>query len=208
MFTNTLFALKEGDVVGYRGPYGNGFTLVENKKVCIVAGGIGMAALSLLYHTLKQNNDQITLIYGAKTCSDLIFKQNVCDRNSCICTDDGSDGKKAFTTQLLEQQIKEHETEHEIKEQEMKALDKQKFDMIYICGPEIMMKIAVDICIKHNIPCEASLERFMCCGFGICGKCAINDKLVCVDGPVFSKEELAILPDFGKHVCKCNHQSV
>ncbi len=194
-FTSALFTLKPGEVIGYRGPYGNGFTLVENKSVCIVASGIGIAALSLLYSELKHKlNNKVTLIYGAKTCNDLIFKHIKpdygCDCNLHLCTDDGSEGRKAFTTQLLEQELSNE-------------LDKIRFDIVYTCGPEIMMKKVVDICAKHNIPCEASLERFMCCGFGVCGKCAINDRLVCADGPVFTKEELARLPDFGRHECKC-----
>lgn len=204
MFTSNLFDLEPGDIIGYRGAYGNGFTIVENKKVCIVAGGIGMAALSLLYSALKDNLNcnSITLIYGAKSSDDMVFEKhlNICNRNNnlnnpnnnhnnnpdlCLCTDDGTKGRKAFTTQLLEEQLLI-----------------SRFDIVYTCGPEAMMKKVVKMCVKHNVECEASLERYMCCGFGVCGKCAINNKLVCADGPVFDSNELTKLQDFGSHDCK------
>lgn len=195
IFTSALFNLKKGMLLGYRGPYGKGFTLVKNKRVCIIAGGIGMAALCLLYKQLIKDNN-VKLIYGAKNKDGLVLnkilnenfenvgKEHLHQKNLCLCTDDGSLGKKAFTTAMFEEMLKT-----------------EKFDMVYTCGPEIMMKIVVDLCAKHNIPCEASLERMMSCGFGICGKCAINHKLVCLDGPVFNAEELKKLKEFG--TCKC-----
>ncbi|MBS3122448.1 dihydroorotate dehydrogenase electron transfer subunit [Candidatus Woesearchaeota archaeon] len=184
VFTSALFNLKKGMWLGYRGPYGKGFTPVKNKNVCIIAGGIGMAALCLLYNQLIKDNN-VKLIYGAKNKEGLVFKQNICNDHLCLCTDDGSEGRKAFTTQLFEE-----------------ILLKEKFDFVYTCGPEIMMKQVADLCAKHNIPCEASLERMMSCGFGVCGKCAINNQLVCLDGPVFNAQQLTQLKEFG--TCKCD----
>ncbi|MFH1439776.1 MAG: dihydroorotate dehydrogenase electron transfer subunit [Candidatus Woesearchaeota archaeon] len=195
-FTTALFDLKINDVVGYRGPYGNGFTLVEGKNVCIVAGGIGIAAVSLLYLALKDKNN-VKLIYGAKSSCNLVLKEKICDNHLCVCTDDGSDGKKAFTTNVLEEFIKEKNKEENYNE---------KIDMIYTCGPEIMMKKVADICEMYNIKCEVSLERKMGCGFGICGGCTINHKLVCLDGPVFNLEQLKELPDFGSHNAVSAHR--
>jgi dihydroorotate dehydrogenase electron transfer subunit len=196
-FTKALFNLKVDDIIGWRGPYGNTFSIndkiEQDKEVCIVAGGIGMAALSLLYQKFKKMGTKIKLIYGAKDCNGLIFKDiiggiSTCE-NTCICTDNGSEGEKAFTTEILE-----------------KELEKNKCDKVYTCGPEIMMKKVFEICEKHNVNCEASLERTMGCGFGICGGCTINDKLVCMDGPVFNKKELKQLNDFGNHKCKCKKE--
>ena len=59
------------------------------------------------------------------------------------------------------------------------------------------MKKVLEICNKHKVECEASLERYMSCGFGICGKCAINNKLVCIDGPVFNSKQLSKMSEFG-----------
>ena len=39
-----------------------------------------------------------------------------------------------------------------------------------------------------------TLERRMKCGIGICGRCNIGHKYVCVDGPVFTLAELNELP--------------
>jgi len=61
------------------------------------------------------------------------------------------------------------------------------------------MKKVFDIAEKHNIPCEASLERFMFCGIGVCGSCACGNKLVCRDGPVFSSDNLREINDFGRY---------
>ncbi|MBT4540994.1 dihydroorotate dehydrogenase electron transfer subunit [Candidatus Woesearchaeota archaeon] len=197
-FTKALFELKVGDLLGWRGPYGNTFTIDENvRNVCIVAGGIGMAAVCLLYKQLKNDNKNVKLIYGAKCSDGLIFKDlinNICvNSDACFCTDDGSEGDKAFTTELLEKSLSE-------------SLSNEKFDIVYTCGPEIMMKKVVELCEKYNVECEVSLERYMGCGFGICGGCSINHKLVCIDGPVFNSKELKELKDFGNHVCKCNKE--
>ncbi|MBW2983987.1 dihydroorotate dehydrogenase electron transfer subunit, partial [Candidatus Woesearchaeota archaeon] len=97
------------------------------------------------------------------------------------CTDDGCVGFKGFTSDLLEQFLK-----------------KKKYKIVYTCGPEIMIKKVFDICEKHKINCEASLERFMKCGFGVCGNCAIDDQMVCKDGPVFDSVKLRKLTELGK----------
>ena len=96
-------------------------------------------------------------------------------------TDDGSYGRKAFTTEVLEEVLGENK---EIK-------------IVQTCGPEIMMKKILDICNKYKVECEASLERVMKCSFGICGSCMINDKLVCRDGPIFNSKQLNKLSEFG-----------
>ena len=62
-----------------------------------------------------------------------------------------------------------------------------------------MMKKIFDICEKNDIECQASLERFMFCGFGICGSCVCDDMLVCKDGPVFNSKQLKQMKDFGRY---------
>ena len=72
---------------------------------------------------------------------------------------------------------------------------------MYTCGPEIMIAGLYDIAKKSKISFQASLERFMKCGCGICGTCAMDPsgQLVCRDGPVFTGKQLAGLTDFGKY---------
>lgn len=174
-FTKALFDMKNGDKLGYRGPYGRGYSIVNGKNVCIIGGGVGMAELNLLYHKLKDKN-KVFINYGAKTKSELVFDFP----QAFICTDDGSAGMKGFVTDILEELLK-----------------KEKIDIVYTCGPEIMMRKVVEICNRNKINCEVSLERYMKCGFGICGNCAVNGKLVCKDGPVFNSKDLATMNDFG-----------
>ena len=99
-----------------------------------------------------------------------------------ITTDDGTCGRKCFTTTILEELLKNK---------------KNKIKIVYTCGPEIMMKKVLDICNKYKIECEASLERVMKCGFGVCGSCMINDVTVCKDGPVFNSKQLNKMSEFG-----------
>ena len=77
--------------------------------------------------------------------------------------------------------------------------EKKKFDCVYACGPEKMLKAVADFCKEKKLRCQVSLERYMKCGFGICGSCDINGKLVCKDGPVFEGEEVLSFGEFGKN---------
>ena len=78
-------------------------------------------------------------------------------------------------------------------------LTEKKFKIVYTCGPEIMMKKIFDICEKNKIEMQASLERYIKCGFGVCGSCACGPFLVCKDGPVFNSKQLRQMKDFGKY---------
>ncbi len=181
-FTTQMFQMYEGDKLGIRGPYGHGFEL-KGKKICLVSGGCGIIPLSLLAEKAKQEGFQITSIVGAKSKDDLFFLERM--KESCskviITTDDGSFGKGGFASDVFENLVK-----------------KESFDCIYTCGPEIMMKKVFEICEEHEIECQASLERYMKCGFGLCGQCCIDNVLVCKDGPVFNSEQLRKLTEFGK----------
>ena len=125
-----------------------------------------------------------TIIYGVRNKEYLIYQKRYKGKSIIITTDDGSFGRKGFTTDVLKELLKDNE--------------KNKIEIIYTCGPEIMMKKVLELCNKYNVECEASLERYMSCGFGICGKCMINDKIVCIDGPVFNSKQLNRMTEFGK----------
>ena len=173
-FTKSLDSLKKGDKVGIRGPYGNSFSIKGN--ACVVGGGVGMASVSTLIDKLKSP----VIINGARSKEHLIYLKRY--KKMLIATDDGSFGKKGFTTNILEEQLKNKNN---------------KIKIVYTCGPEIMMRKVLDICNKYRVDCEASVERYMACGFGICGKCMVNDRIVCIDGPVFSSKQLKEMPEFG-----------
>lgn len=175
-FSNAFDKLKESDKVGLFGPYGNSFSVREN--ACVVAGGIGISSVSTLIDKLKNP----TIIYGARKKEYLIYLKRYKNKKMLIATDDGSCGKKGFTTDVLGGLL---------------GNKKNKIKIVYTCGPEIMMKKVFEVCKKYKVECEASLERFMKCAFGVCGACAINDRLVCIDGPVFNSQQLIKLEEFG-----------
>lgn len=174
-FTNALEKLRKGDKLGIRGPYGSSFSITRN--ACVVGGGVGMASVSTLIDALKNP----IVINGARSKDYLIYLERFKNKNMIVATDDGSFGRKGFVTQVLDEVLTKN----------------KKIKIVYTCGQEIMMKKVLEVCNKHKVDCEASLERYMACGFGICGKCMINDKLCCVDGPIFSSNQLAEMREFG-----------
>jgi len=182
LFTKKICHIKEGTKVGIRGPFGNGFSIKDNSV--IVAGGLGMAPALSLIKKIKNS----TIIQGASSKEYLLFLKNknlldIIEKNNnkiIYCTDDGSYGVHCFTSKVLDEMIN------------------KKINTVYTCGPEIMIKKIFEMCEKNRINCEASLERMMKCGIGICGSCIINDQLVCKDGPVFNSEQLRKLTELGK----------
>jgi len=136
-----------------------------------------MASVSTLIDSLSNP----IIINGARSKNHLIYLKRFKSKNMLIATDDGSYGIEGFTTEILEQELK-----------------KNKINIVYTCGPEIMIKKVFDICRTHNVECEASLERMMKCGFGICGACMIDDQIVCIDGPIFKTKLLSKMSEFGK----------
>lgn len=172
--------VEAGTLLGVRGPYGNGFDVSGVKNACVIAGGCGAAPVAPLAEILPSP----VAIAGARTNTDLLFTKRL---NNCshlyITTDDGSAGEKGFTTDVLQTLINEKH---------------MKFDSVFACGPEVMMRSVFEICEARNVPCQLSLERYMICGFGICGSCACDGRLVCKDGPVFKSAELRTMKEFGK----------
>lgn len=172
-FTHKLHSMKVGDKVGFRGPYGKGFSPKDNP--CVVGGSVGIASLAMLIGRLNKP----IIIQGARTASELLYRERL--KNMILCTDDGSVGVKGYPTDLLDALFQRH-----------------KFDIIYTCGPEAMMFKVWEFCRKKGILCEASLDRYIKCAIGVCGQCDCDGQRVCVDGPVFDAELLGTIKDFGK----------
>jgi dihydroorotate dehydrogenase electron transfer subunit len=189
--SSALFNIKEGERIGIRGPYGNSFTVQKHfKKIILIGGGTGMVPLVRLLSSIRNEKMYITIIIGSKTRDEMFFVDiiNKMLKNSTlykilISTEDGSFGIKGFPVEILEKILH--------------SRDKENVDMVYTCGPELMMKKIYDICIKKGVPLQASIERYMKCGIGICSSCGINDKLVCLDGTIFNTEQLQNLSEFG-----------
>lgn len=183
--TNALHGMKIGETVGIRGPFGNCFTL-KRGKILMVGGGTGMAPLLFLAKRMKSKATKVIFVVGAKAKDELLFikdLERLCGKRDVLATtEDGSYGLKCVATEPLEQ-----------------LLTKERFDMIYTCGPELMMLRVLDLAEKHGITLEASLERLMRCAIGLCGSCVIGKYRVCRDGPVFSARQLSgVKAEFGK----------
>lgn len=179
-----LYNLGIGEQFGIRGPYGNSFDLKKG-KILLVGGGTGLVPLMRLV-TFVEPTDDVTVLIGAKTKDEVFFEDlaNKLLKNNphkvIVATDDGSYGEKGFVTELVE-----------------KKVNQTNFDAIYTCGPEIMMYKTVQIANSKGIFVQASLERMMKCGVGICGSCCVGEDLVCKDGTIFSGDHLSSNKEFG-----------
>jgi len=186
--STALYNLKIGDKIGVRGPYGNSFE-ITNGKILLIGGGTGLVPLMRLikYSNPDWTTNQMTVLMGSKTKEEVFFedisnKMLTHSQNPQIIpvTEDGSYGEKGYVTDVLE-----------------KLLEENTYDAIYTCGPELMMHKVVKLANEKGIFVQASLERMMKCGVGICGSCCVNEDLVCRDGTVFDGQYLAKNTEFG-----------
>jgi dihydroorotate dehydrogenase electron transfer subunit len=180
--THAFAEFRPGDRVGIRGPYGNAFRLV-GENVLAVAGGSGMASVIAAVEAFAQQGAHVTTAIGARTAEDLLFVDRASASGEAhVATDDGSRGFHGFVPALAE-----------------KLMERETFDQILTCGPERMMKAVVDAATRKGLPVQAAVERYMKCGIGICDACAFDGLLVCLDGSVFTGEQLSAIEDFGRH---------
>lgn len=187
--TTVLHSLKKGDIIWLRGPYGNGFDTVRSrgKDVIFAAGGIGIVPLrALINYVLSQkiHYRKLFLLYGSKNPLEMIFQRDVETWRKkgikVILTVDEKDKKWKGNVGVV--------TEH---------IDKIKADFkkacAYICGPEIMIENTMEalslkgVRDRHII---TTLEARMKCGAGKCGQCYHGTEYICINGPVFTYEEI------------------
>lgn len=183
--THLLSKIKAQEYLDIMGPLGKGFSLPKTIcKTVLVGGGVGIAPLLYLARRLKDLHCEVTVLYGAGSSKELIAAQRF--ENLPVelkaATMDGSDGFKGLVTDLL----KEH-------------INAEEVDIIYTCGPEIMMAAVADIAAQYKIWGECSLEENMACAVGACLGCARKLKIsdigyvkVCKDGPVFNMQEVQL----------------
>jgi len=181
-FSTALHRRQVGDQVGWRGPYGRGFSLDEDREALLVAGGYGAAPLYFLAEKAAAQGIPTSIAIGARKALDLLYVERFEELGAgvLISTDDGSAGERGFVTEIVSRMVAQR--------QELS---------IYACGPEKMLVAVHRLCTEHGVPGQFSLERYMKCGFGICGQCALDDVLICQDGPVLTAEQLDGRRDFG-----------
>lgn len=190
--TRKFLTLKEGDNIGIRGPYGEGWPLdkAKGKNILIVAGGMGLAPLKGVITFVKNNRSKfgyLEILYGAKTPNDMIFKyefdkwRKIKNTRFDLTVDSlPSDASFECKIGLVTSCFPSMKTHH-------------RNAVVFLCGPEIMMRYAAKcletIGFKDN-QIFISLERRMRCGAGKCGHCQVGTKYVCKDGPVFNFAEI------------------
>jgi len=194
--TDGLHEVMPGQEIGIRGPYGNGFPMDEIKgfDLLFIGGGIGLAPIrTAIRHCFENRADygHIDILYGSRSPGDLIFKNDLFedwpgqpDTDLHITVDRGDqawEGNVGFIPPYME--------ELAFQPGNRKVL---------LCGPPIMIKLCAEGLLRMGF-CRSdvitTLEMRMKCGIGKCGRCNIGSKYVCLDGPVFTLEELDGLPD-------------
>ena len=186
------FELKVGNRVGITGPYGHPFSVKKNTHYVMVAGGYGAGPLAVLAERLAKKNSPVDFCIGARNKDLLLFEKRVSKLPHAklhVSTDDGSKGYRGFVTDLLEMIVKKFEIKN------------LKSAIVCTVGPELMEKKVLDICNQHNVPCEISIERYMKCGFGVCGSCVVDDLGIplCTVGPVVNRETANKITEFGTY---------
>ncbi len=188
--TSAMARLKKGASLGVRGPFGSSWPVAqaEGNDIVIVAGGIGLAPLRpAIYHVLSEREryGRFVILYGARTPKDILYRRQL-ERWSArldvfvdVTVDQAAGpwrGDVGVVTHLV---------------------DRAGFDPRHttamVCGPEIMMRYAVQALNDRGLNDEqifVSLERNMKCAIGFCGHCQLGGHFVCRDGPVFSYDRL------------------
>lgn len=195
--TEAMWQVEPGDVIGFRGPYGNSYPTEswEGKNIVFVGGGIAMPPIRCAIHYALENREKfgkLTIVYGARTVGDLVFKDELDEWTrypnvEVIKTvDPGGEtpdwnGRIGFVPTVLgEAGIDGNNT------------------VALVVGPPIMIKFSLPVLAKLGIPDTAiytSLENRMKCGLGKCGRCNCGHVYVCKEGPVFTLAEMNKLPN-------------
>jgi NAD(P)H-flavin reductase len=194
--TDALYRLREGDVVGLRGPYGNGFPAddMEGDDVLLVAGGLGMAPLrSLLRYVLdrRERFGRVTLAYGTRTPEDVLFRQelaSLAERSDVRClltVDRDPTGAWPYRVGLLPRLLDDAD------------LDPAR-TCAAVCGPPIVYRFVLERLLARGFSKDRiymSLERRMKCGVGTCGHCSVGYRYTCLHGPIFTYWDALDLPE-------------
>ncbi len=194
--TAALHNLEVGDIVGIRGPLGNGWPVEEmkGKNLVIIGGGFAFSTLRSLtifasHEDNRKNYGDLTVIYGNRESGEVLYRdileewEKRDDINVVLTIDREQEGwtrKVGFVAPIVK----------EVSPSPEKAV-------AIVCGPPIMIKTTQDVLKELKFSDEQillSLEMRMKCGIGKCGRCNVGNKFVCLDGPVFSQAELNKLP--------------
>jgi len=194
--TSALADREEGDLIGFRGPYGNTFPIDDwqGKNLIFIAGGIALPPLRCVIWNVLDLRDRygdVTIVYGARTVDDLVYKHELeewrrrGDVKLITTVDPGGEtpdwtGEVGFVPTIVEKQAPSAANA-----------------VALVCGPPIMIKLTLPVLAKLDFTPDqiyTTLENRMKCGVGKCGRCNVGKYFVCKDGPVFTLAQLNDLP--------------
>ena len=190
--TSALHHLKVRDKFGVRGPYGNGFPMEDyhGMNLVFVAGGIGLIPLrSCIVYALEHRSHygRIQVFYGAKTPGELMYLPDLraWEKSAgieCHLTvdraGDGWNGDVGVVGSLFKKAGVDVPVDNTI---------------AFVCGPPVMFRFVIKDLLALGFKeshIVSTLERYMKCGVGKCGHCCIGVAYICVDGPVFTYEQI------------------
>ncbi len=190
--TQAMFKMKVGDKLGISGPYGSAYRYKKGSHVITIGGGYGAAPLAFLAENAIADGCTVDFIVGARSQGHLIFEERAAKAgaNVIVATDDGSKGYKGYVTDSLVEVLEQRKKDGQLEETKL-----------FTCGPEVMQYKVAKSGEDFGVPSEVSVERYMKCGFGICGNCTIDDtgQTTCLQGPVIQGSAALQLTEFGKY---------
>ena len=198
--TEQLARCSVGDLVGLRGPFGTCYEWKAGQHIALVAGGYGAAPMYFIANETVHQGCTLEVIIGARGKEHLLYLkefEKLPHVSIHIATNDGSMGYKGFNTDVLEKLLSScpHGSNG------AKKGECSPVDQVFACGPEMMLKKISEITAKHQIPSQLSLERYMKCGYGICGNCVVDPLGIrlCCEGPVIKNDVCVQIEEFGKY---------
>jgi NAD(P)H-flavin reductase len=188
--TSGLRRLRKGEMLACRGPYGQPWPVdaALDGDLILVAGGVGLAPLRpVLYHAIRHRESyrRLALLVGARTPMDLLYRSQLerweqARKLNLLLTVDRAPpewtGRVGVVPALLGEA----------------AIDPER-SVVFVCGPEVMMRFTVRELTRLGIPDERiylSMERNMKCAVGFCGHCQYGPAFLCKDGPVFRLDRI------------------
>lgn len=185
-FTERIRQLEVGDFVGIRGAFGSSFFVPTDKRALLIGGGCGTPPLYFLARQLVRNGNTVMLLNGARTSTEILFQDRfeASGVPTRAVSEDGEFGTPETVVDLA-----------------TRWLGEDRFDRAYAAGPELMLVALHSLLTRNRIPHQFLLERYMKCGIGICGSCAMDDSGIrlCVEGPVVDDATVATLTEFGSY---------
>ncbi|MFX1496360.1 MAG: FAD/NAD(P)-binding protein [Promethearchaeota archaeon] len=195
--TTAFHDMVEGDTVGVRGPFGNGWPVedMKGKNIVIIGGGFAFSTLrSLVIYMLddkfRKLYKNITVIYGNRDSGEVLYRSDL---------NDWKNRKDLNVTLTIDREEEDWNEKVGFVAPIVKEVAPSSDNSVAIvCGPPIMIRTTIAVLEELGFKDEQilnSLEMRMKCGVGKCGRCNIGNKYVCIDGPVFSQAELKKMPD-------------